>query len=65
MTDRETRAKAIAAQFSKAGASAKGDVVRFGMAKNLSNPEVHYPAAAFDAMTDEAVAADLRAAWNA
>ena len=64
MTGRETRAKAIAAAL-KGAASAKGDVVRFGMAKNLSKPEVHYPAAAFDAMTDEAVAADLRAAWGA
>lgn len=64
MTDREMRARAIAAQFNGA-ASVKGDTVRFGMAKNLSKPEVHYPASAFDAMTDEAVAADLRLAWNA
>lgn len=64
MTEREIRAKAIAAQLNGA-ASAKGETVRFGMAKNLSKPEVHYPAASFDAMTDEAVAADLRAAWGA
>jgi len=64
MTDREMRARAIAAQFNGA-ASVKGDTVRFGMAKNLAKDEVHYPAATFDSLSDEAVAADLRAAWNA
>lgn len=70
MSERLIRARAIAARLPNTAATLKdrpgspAGEVSFGMARNLGKSEVHFRAARFDEMTDEAIEARLRSEWG-